>query len=248
MPYARRTRKAAPMRRRRYARKPAGPPRSVLTKVVRRVNTLARRFKPEVKIVQQGSTVNVGAINGVGVNGAALDGPLALTSQGTGGANRVGNVVNLLSMQIKGFVAQQSSTSANRKVVLMLIQELRHTQSSVALSVPLLVNDFMDLDARTGTLTTQSYRTFDNMSNWRVLARKTVYLKADNFASQATETTYNMYVKFRKPIRMNYSGGPSFLDGGAIYLLMLADNGDISAGSLTGTRVTYDIRSLFTDS
>lgn len=229
-------------------KKKAAPKSKVMTQIIKKVNKLTKEVQGEVKYLQQGSNSPVGAQFGAGVQGLLLDGPLAQVSAGTAVANRIGNKVKLLSMQIKGLVAQQANTVSNRKIRIMLVENLDHNLVAPAITAAGLVGNLFDNDPRTGTITTESYRTFVTQKNWKIWAQTFVYLSLDNMATQVTEKTFNMYVKFGKNgINQNYNALASQLEKGALYLIAVADNGDTITGVQTGARVYYDIRTLFVD-
>lgn len=212
----------------------------------RQVTKLTKEVQGEYKIIQQSSVANCAAIN-AGGNGCLLDGPLALSSQGSAAVNRIGNKVKLMSMQVKGFIVQQSNTHSNRLVRIMLVQNKDHNLLAPSVSISNITGNLYDADPRTSTITTLSYRNFVNMNNWKILASKNVVVSADSVTGQSMEKTFNMYVKFKKGITQNYNQVASALESGAIYFLCLCDSGDSNPASLTGVRINYDIRTLFVD-
>lgn len=216
--------------------------------IVKKVNMLTKEVQGEKKYLQQGSNSPCGVQSGAGVQGLLLDGPLALSSPGTAVANRIGNRVKLLNMQIKGIVAQQANTTANRKIRIMLVENLDHNLLSPVITAAGLVGNLYDNDARTGTITTESYRTFVCQKNWKIWGQTTVFLPQDSISGQTTERTFNMYIKFGKyGLMQNYNALASQLERGALYLIGLVDNGDIAVGVQTGVRIYYDIRTMFVD-
>lgn len=229
-----------------YKKKPKVSSSKKLKTLERKVNTLTREVQGEVKLLQQSSVANCAALN-AGGNGCLLDGPLALSSQGTGSVNRIGNKVKLLSMQVKGFIVQQSETRSDRLIRCMLVENRDHNLLSPTITVTNITGNLYDADPRTSTITTQSFRNFVNKNNWRILASKNVFIPGDNITGQSLEKTFSMYVRFKKGITQNYNSVASALEKGAIYFICVADSGDSNPASLTGVRINYDIRTLFVD-
>ena len=221
------------------------PKEKTLKALTKKVNKLTKEVQGEKKVLQQGSNAPCGAINGTS-QGLLLDGPLALSSAGSGVQNRIGNRIKLLSMQVKGLVAQQASCVSNRKVRIMIVENIDHNLVAPAVTAAGLNMNLFDNDGRTGSITTESYRNFVNTNNWKIWGQTFVYLDADSIANQTTEKTFNFYIKFGKNgLNQNYNAVASALEKGALYLIALCDNGDTSAN--TGVRVYYDIRTIFVD-
>jgi len=235
-------------KKRMYKRSTKTGKSDTLKSIAKKVNILTKEVQGEKKFLQQGSNAPCGVQSGVGVQGLLLDGPLALSSPGTAVANRIGNKVKLLSMQIKGMISQQTNCIANRKIRIMLVENRDHNLLSPLVTSTSLVGNLYDNDPKTSTITTESYRTFVTQNNWKIWVQKTVYIPADNQSGQNLDRTFNMYVKFgKKGFAQNYNALASQLEKGALYLIALADNGDTAIATQTGVRIFYDIRTIFVD-
>lgn len=212
--------KPAP-KKRGYKRRPT----STLVKRVNRLAQMVQQHRPEKKHLEEYITSqrSFGQINNT-TSGHDLFEVTPSLSIGTGSNQRVGKQVNLCSLSMRFQFYQQTNTVGPRNIHIYLIRIIG-TQA-FDISEFLRYNQFFyNNNAGTIVYDTNCSRNQAYYKTFRVLAHRKCYLKQDSENSQTTVKNYNLGLKFKKPLRLEYGSGTS-VDQDRLQLLLLADAGN----------------------
>lgn len=213
--------KKASVKKRVYKRRKT----SSLAKQVNQLTRMVKRHRPEKKHLEEYATSqrSFGQINNT-VSGHDTYEITPSISVGTGSNNRIGKQVSLCSMSIRFQFYQQTNTVGPRVINIYVIQ-IKGTQTFDVSEFMRNNQFFANNNAGTLVYDTNCSRNQTYFKTFRVLARRRCYLKQDSQSSQTTVKNYNLGLKFKRPLRLEYGSGTT-VDQDRIQLLLLADSGN----------------------
>lgn len=203
-----------------------GTRKNSLLKKVNMLSKIVRSQRAEKKHLEEYATSqrSFGQVNNT-VSGHDTYEITPAIASGTGGNNKVGKQVNLVSMSIRFQFYQQTNTVGNRLIHMYVIQ-IKGTQS-FDVSEFLRYNQFFAANnAGTQIYDTNCSRNQAYYKTFRVLARRKCILRQDTASSQTTVKNYSLGLKFKKPLRLEYNNSGTTVDQDRIQLLLLADSGN----------------------
>lgn len=215
-----------------------------LNKEVKSLKKMVRMTRPEKKHLEEYATSqrSFGQFNNT-VSGHDTYEITPSIAQGTSANNRIGKQVNLSSMSVRFQFYQQTNTVGNRLIHMYIIQ-IKGTQG-FDVSEFLRYNQFFSANnVGTQIYDTNCSRNQAYYKTFRVIAHRKCYLKQDSATSQTVVKNYSLGLKFKKPLRLEYSGSGSTVDQDRIQLLLLTDAGNkgntnqIFNGVVTNTSFT----------
>lgn len=215
--------------------------------LAKRISAIARRDRPELKYVDTdiSPTVSATTLNGVG-QGYAVNGPWGAVGQGHQVDQRIGNQQKLKTFEMRGSIIGQANVSSNAFVDIYVF---RWKKFSAGNSIVTAMNNqfFFHNDTIHNSITPYSFRDREHMSDFQILGKRRVYLKADNYVSQTIIGQVNFKVYLKDIIYKYDTNLANSLTQNHIYTLMLCSNGDTSGAQLTGYSTVMETRVTYTD-
>jgi hypothetical protein len=248
------TRKVARVARRRYA--PKG--KVNYNKIVKDVKFLKAVLNPEQKRhhFQIASVSQVGQCTS-NVSGQTLDANyytdiVPYITQGTSYSTRNGSSIKLNTLDMKFQFYQQANTFTQVRLKLMLVRP----KIFVATTSPF--PNFLEPAPLTGLRDFHARRNWDHTQDFKVLMTKYITVPGGATANQVIVKDYNLFFRF-KNTHIKYDGSTTTVDSPNIYLMIVADTGNISSaygpsstylsqtGLLTGVNFFWEGRYTFYD-
>lgn len=152
-------------------------------------------------------------------------------AQGVGSSQRIGASIKWHSSNWKLQFKQQPTAQSPMKINIQLIQVLGTAQSSVST----VIANMYDGNPFVTTATiydTYAVRNQDQFKNFRILRSKTYTMRADNYNTQTNIMNVNFGHIFRNH-HVKWDGDTSTIVAGQCILLIRADSGNCSAGTVS---------------
>lgn len=225
-----------------------------LVKDVNRLKKLVKKVKPEVKYIQPaGGNDLVGqvSVNATGSNGFFITNTCG---SGVGNGDRVGNETKLIGINCRLQIQQMSASTQPIRCIFEIFKFTDRT-SSISQMLPYIYQP----DSISGVIDYNSTRNPSYINEYKRIASRKVYLRADNFSGQAINTCVKMFVKQNQKLRYSSTTSADAVNYGYA-LFVRADNGNrdgATASTLTnipvtatstGARYYYVFKTYFTDS
>lgn len=197
-----------------------------LNKEVKSLKKMVKLTQPEKKHLEEYATSqrSFGQFNNT-VSGHDTYEITPAIANGTAGNNKTGKQVNLASMSVRFQFYQQNNTVGNRLIHIYIVQ-VKGTQG-FDVSEFLRYNQFFSANnAGVQIYDTNCSRNQAYYKTFRVIAHRKCYLNQDTTTSQTIVKNYSLGLKFKKPIRLEYSGSGTSVDQDRLQLLLLTDAGN----------------------
>lgn len=215
--------------------------------LAKRITAISKRDAPEVKYVDTdiSPTVSATSLNGVG-QGYAINGPWGAVGQGTGVDQRIGHTQKLKSLQFRGSIIGQANVTSNAYVDIYIFKWKKY---SVGNTINTAMNNqfFFHNDTIHNSITPYSFRDREHMNDFQILAKRRVYMKADNYTGQTIIGQVDFKVNLKDTVYKYDTNLSNSVTGNHIYSLMLCTNGDVSGAQLTGYSTVMEGRVTYTD-
>lgn len=225
--------------RRRYYRKKTGFNVAALARDVATVKSMLNTEKKRKSFSPEGTRTVAQINNTDGIAGNTLSGhdSVELTSvnhmpdQGIGQSDRIGNSIRICSHIIRFQFWQESNTDGPRRVMIYLIRT--RGDDDFFVSEFFNSNDFIQNQG-------DSITTYDNTcrrnqayyKNFRVLARRSVYLPADNTSAEKVVRNFTMALKFKKGNHIKFkSDADESISNNRMFLLLTCNAGNKGSGT-----------------
>ncbi len=216
-----------------YARSAWRKYRTPKRRVKMRYSKVPRRFKKNLLALKENKFNNIGT-NPAPVVGTSAVVRLTGIAQGDTDITRDADNIYVTSVQMKSVWSSVATTIEDTILKIFLVQQ-RDVRGTI-----LGITELFDTDSVT------SMRQVDNSKNFRILKQKTIRIpaKAGPIADNIiTNVQYDMYYKFKNPIRTKYQGTSSAVasdDRNALYLIFMCNQSSGTAATGTATiRVTF---------
>lgn len=238
------------------------------TKAISRIAIKAVQDKVLEKKQLEFSSANrpVGALSFATATGTAnafnTIGPINYIAQGTNDGHRISNRIRPYSFNLKGSIVGQTNYNANVRVKLMLIYYNDWDNTSAGdFQSSLYDGQLFNLNT-VGVIDSRCTRNTDYQENYTILKTMSIKLPFKSYAGQQVSTDFNFYYKWPSSAVVDRYIGSANTDlvGRALYVLMVADYGNIGANSYTpatanipivpnysGVNVEYMGKYCFTD-
>lgn len=187
------------------------------------------------------TTLQFGALNGVGVSGAQCVNVVPVISQGTTNSTRNGNSVKLVSACLDVQFAQQLSCVNDLKLRWVLICRPDNAASYSAATVQ---DTFLEPNPFSTVRDFYSNRDPEYYTAFRVIKQGVIDLKQDQISSGQTIVQKKYPLKLNHHLKYNDNASTSTTKN-AFFLLFTASGGDIALS--TGAQVGFNIRWYYTD-
>jgi len=223
-------------------------------------NELARRMEKKRQnytMINLDQTMGQSAGNG---NGYWSDEITPVIVPGSNSNNRLGNEIQVTSAYMTLQLRQMPAATAPIKCVFYLYTPRGYYTDIATNSVTQLWNTNNFIGGGSTIYDTGSEMNIDQLNNFRIIKKFTVYLKPDQFSGQQMPVAKSIGLKFKKPhtIRWPNNSGNSWVEG-RIFLVGFCSAGNASAatGSTlnnicittanTGVFINYNVKWYYTD-
>lgn len=183
------------------------------------------------QIFSDGTTAGTGSGHDV----IDLTSPGFVPVQGVGQNERTGSSIRVCSHILRMQFFQESNTNGPRVVQIYIIR----TQGDIAFSVSefLNPNTFIENAKPSGAgpvYDNNSRRNQDFYKQFRVLARRSIYLKNDDISGETVVKNLTIPLKFKEGNHMKFQGATDTVVNGRTYMLLLCNAGNEGSGTPSG--------------
>lgn len=198
---------------------------SALARKVNRLSRMVKQHRPEKKHLEEYTTSqrSFGQFNNTSSGHDSFEITPSIVT-GTSANQKIGKQVSLCSMSARFQFFQQTNTVGNRSIHIYVIQ-VKGTQVFDVSEFLRFNQFFYNNNNLTQIYDTNCSRNQTYYKTFRVLAHRRCYMKQDSATSQTIVKNYNLGLKFKKPLRLEYGSG-STVDQDRIQLLLLSDSGN----------------------
>ncbi len=192
-----------------------------------------KAFKLQLLQVKEAKFLDDTSVSGTPVFGTSVVQYVSGTTQADTETGRDGHDIFATSFQLKGLVSGDVDSITDTLAMIMLVQmkDVRGTILSIA---DMFVSD-----------NPFAMRNTDNMENFKILKTWRTTLKVKTTTADFSKTFISWYVKFKKPIRIKYSGSGNAIgdaDRNGLFLIFLTD-----AAATFGPGFQLQTRMVFKD-
>lgn len=203
-----------------------------LTKIARDVMTLKSVINSEKKeFTFEVTTNSVGQLgsSGTGVttdDGWMIQDSTPIPASGAGFNQRTGRSIKLHSMRISGQYRKLANAGQQISLnfyVIKVVGEPRTLDTS-------LVNDFLEVNPLTGLTDNNSPRNPQSMRDFKIYARKRLYLPADRYFSEGTPDSVKSFtLNIRLNHHIKFNADTTGVESGQMFVLVTASSGNVSS-------------------
>lgn len=205
--------------------------------IVKDVNFLKSIINAEKKqfVVTQSSAQTLGQVS-ANVSGHYIADITPQIAQGTGEGERIGNSLKLHSAYLKYQFYTQGSQVSSQNIYIEVYQTVGQIYSSMstALTDIYVPSKLFTASDSISVYDKNALRQQDTFQNFRLIARKTIFIKGDSVSNQNQFKDVGIPLKFTKHSHIKYEDSSAVPTNGQFIIVMRMDNGN-SSGSTNST-------------